>query len=272
MAFHLERRHSGALLDVKRKKTIEGGHFKADCIEEDIKLGATKTRLFYGAVQNELKYETVKMNQILNQKKKMQRMKKLSEDKIEELKDSGYNVVDDLTHQIDVLQNWYSRNGQPCTSKTSPNSSKALESSRSPSLKKSPIQRLKKSPIQAAGKKMLQSRTTPPTLNLDFIHKYQSVAKTSSNTTIYNENQTSKVGTQKIVQRLASPQNYTGIYRRHANANTSPMHSPQISLSPTNNNSRTSFSLSHQDIRDERTARESFQRSLRKDLYNMNDR
>ena len=53
MRVRLERRHSNALIDRRKERCVSKGDLKFDVLEQDMRLGSTKSRIFYGAMKEE---------------------------------------------------------------------------------------------------------------------------------------------------------------------------------------------------------------------------
>ena len=279
---HRERRHSTALADQKRIVSLSMGHSRAMVLKQDLDLGVTRSRLFHDALADELRREVDKQNTIRAVQKEKKDKNQAIMANLKSGSRSTTNALLELTKQIHALRKM--TNAAAAAEQISPDNGVPVRSSRQHAFRKKSWADLKIttastektwaeswaknnprsvpklfSPIQAAAtRNVFSSKVTP--LRLDKIQQYTStVSKTGPPTFI--------PPTPKIVRRLTDTQNYTGLQRRNANK------SKPTNATLNRSRSLSSCTLSHQDLREERTARLAFAKSLRgDDFYNLGER
>lgn len=249
MRVRLERRHSNALIDRRKERCVSKGDLKFDVLEQDMRLGSTKSRIFYGAMKEEIDLEKKKLDKTLQIQKDQAQQKSEHDALVLKYRNGtlcGDDALNVLSQSVTDLRMMLSGNQNP----KQPSTMAMPLMKQSKSLRTSPIHK-------AAGhRKMREMRKqTPPLLKLDKLIRFN---RSSSS----QLNQTSPIHktppTPQIAKRLNLPANYTGLQKRHQLGKDAKWGGA---------------SMSSQDLREERTARLAFSKSLRgDDFYHMGDR
>jgi len=243
-----QRRHSLKSEDQPRKIHTS----RISELEGDLAIGSTRSRIFHSSMKQEL-------DQLLALNKPNAKNKTGTTD-------TATDTLGKLTQEIDHLKKKASttlqqrRQSNPLNIMTNVKKVQRIDLY-------SPIQSSRKSLIKASGMQSLLSASPPPPLlvlplRIDKISvQADAIAIAQKRQQRQQRQRSSSVsspppGTPPIVARLTSPLNYTGLQKR-------------AFQDPTNINS--SCTLSHADLRAERTARGKFAKGLRAEFYSLGE-
>jgi hypothetical protein len=258
MRVRLERRHSNASTDRRKDRCVSKGDHAFIVLKNDLKNGTTRSRCFYGAMKEEIDHERSKLDKTLQIQTDKAQQKSEHDALVLKYRNGtlrGDDALNVLTRSVTDLKMLLSGNQnpkQPRQPMAMPLMNQSKSTTRLSSLRTSPIHK-------AAGRRkmreMRKQAGTPPLLKLDGLISY-----------FKQPRQTSPIHktppTPQIAKRLNLPANYTGLQKRH-----------QLGKDTDRSKSLGGATMSSQDLREERTARLAFSKSLRgDDFYHMGDR
>ena len=260
MKVRLERRHSNASTDRRKDRCVSKGDHAFIVLKNDLKNGTTKSRIFYGAMKEEIDHERSKLDKTLQIQ--MDNAQQKSEHDALVLKyrngtlrgDDALNVLTKSLTDLKMLLSGNQNPKQPRQPMAMPLMNQSKSTTRLSSLRTSPIHK-------AAGRRkmreMRKQAGTPPLLKLDGLIRWIKPTGIHQTSPIHKT-----PPTPQIAKRLNLPANYTGLQKRH-----------QLGKDTDRSKSLGGATMSSQDLREERTARLAFSKSLRgDDFYHMGDR
>jgi len=253
MKVRLERRHSNASTDRRKDRCVSKGDHAFIVLKNDLKNGTTKSRIFYGAMKEEIDHERSKLDKTLQIQ--MDNAQQKSEHDALVLKyRNGTLRGDDALNDLKMLLSGNQNPKQPRQPMAMPLMIQSKSTTRLSSLRTSPIHK-------AAGRRkmreMRKQAGTPPLLKLDGLIRWTKPTGIHQTSPIHKT-----PPTPQIAKRLNLPANYTGLQKRH-----------QLGKDTDRSKSLGGATMSSQDLREERTARLAFSKSLRgDDFYHMGDR
>ena len=247
-----QRRHSLKSEDQPRKIHTS----RISELEGDLAIGSTRSRIFHSSMKQEL-------DQLLA----LNKPNSLSTKNNNGTTDTATDTLGKLTQEIDHLKKKASttlqqrRQSNPLNIMTNVKKVQRIDLY-------SPIQSSRKSLIKASGMQSLLSASPPPPLlvlplRIDKISvQADAIAIAQKRQQRQQRQRSSSVsspppGTPPIVARLASPLNYTGLQKR--------------AFQDIDGRRNSSCTLSHADLRAERTARGKFAKGLRAEFYSLGE-
>jgi len=303
MAVRLERRHSSSLLNQSRvhtgSDTMSSTEHRLISLKRGIKDGWTKSRIFYDSMIDERKEEEKNYEKFQREASIKESMKT---DPLTELT-TELEKLRKLFPAAAASQDVRSRNMSRISSDLDQRSNRTIGKSK---LKFTVVARtttresiaadltgtnktMLYSPIQTSAKKNLlggnqnllgtlslqlpvvdtltlktqqQDSTLISSLSRRPHRQSQPLSRRTRTTSVYYQ-----LPTPKVVKRLTSPVNYTGLMRRNALGRSS-----SGGGDDKHPNQRSSCTISHEDLRAERTARGAFSKGLRSDFYSLAER
>jgi hypothetical protein len=240
-----QRRHSLKSEDQPRKIHTS----RISELEDDLAIGSTRSRIFHSSMKQEL-------DQLLALNKPNAKNKTGTTD-------TATDTLGKLTQEIDHLKKKASttlqqrRQSNPLKIMTNVKKVQRIDLY-------SPIQKSRKSLIKASGMQSLLSSSPPSPLlvvplRIDKISvQADAIAQKRQQRQRSSSVSSPPPGTPPIVARLASPLNYTGLQKRAFQDNI-------------DGRRNSSCTLSHADLRAERTARGKFAKGLRAEFYSLGE-
>ena len=285
MAVRLERRHSSSLLNQSRVHTGAGSdtEHRLRSLQRGLRIGVTKSRIFHDGMiyerkEEEKKFEKFQREASIKESMKTERMKLKScaslTEEIEELRKlfpAAAASQDVRSRNMSRISSDQRSNRTIGKSKLKFTGSTTREESIAADLTDT-NKTLLYSPIQTPAKKKFQ-------LPVDTLKTQQQdstlISSLSRRPTLLSRPpqplsrrdrapSSYQLPTPKVVKRLTSPLNYTGLVRRNAFGRSS-----SGGGDDKHRNQRSSLTLSHEDLRAERTARGAFSKGLRSDFYSL---